>query len=582
MKHNRRILHYSILTALFGAVIMPSFAAVKVNNTSRPNRASMYQQINAASINATAPQSAHVDSVAEILAGPVVTGSTDAELPIRVANEKLAAKIAQGDPNVASIDRLRACSEIYPNGEFEWATPTVGLGAGGAATCVSVVELRGYQMGENGADLVVARGKLAAGDSFKCNISEFSEFDVLPAAGEITFPADSEPTTDDVIKVLNQEQKQNAGIKIAASVLVGGVGGNIAGKNEVGKDGLMGTGKGKMKGTVIGALGAGALTTAATYSGKVAGDTIMSAGVNAAAGGVVGNIMASGDSVLRIEDCKLPNGTKGTCLWGMLIKETPLDMTKQTAYVSITDDANTTYVCDAASKNCRPQELIKIYLDVIEADGTVKESKMLSDFDANELLAYQSGTCPHCHMLNDKNEVVQERTGDGSGILVKIKSAGIPGTQMPAMIAGVDDKAFGLKNSEWKNIKNDPKYKNSLYGRATDGSAFVIPKEKDSVTGEMVDVYDITDFNPMMVDATDGGIIDLGNKARLKTTLVGAGVGGALGAFSGYQGAQDEVSARWVSAVREYKDSLQKVVCMTGNRFLGFYNDTIIIPNVNE
>ncbi|MBQ7128059.1 MAG: hypothetical protein IJO18_03680 [Alphaproteobacteria bacterium] len=86
----------------------------------------------------------------------------------------------------------------------------------------------------------------------------------------------------------------------------------------------------------------------------------------------------------------------------------------------------------------------------------------------------------------------------------------------------------------------------------------------------------------MYQDAEDGALIDLGNKARLKGTLIGAGAGGALGAFTAYQGAQDEIQQRWVSAVREYKDSLQKIYCATGTRFLTHYNDTVIIPMVSE
>ena len=62
----------------------------------------------------------------------------------------------------------------------------------------------------------------------------------------------------------------------------------------------------------------------------------------------------------------------------------------------------------------------------------------------------------------------------------------------------------------------------------------------------------------MYVDSEDGGIIDLGNKARLKATLTGAGIGGAMGAFVGYQGAQSDIETRWLSEVRAYKDSLQK------------------------
>ena len=92
----------------------------------------------------------------------------------------------------------------------------------------------------------------------------------------------------------------------------------------------------------------------------------------------------------------------------------------------------------------------------------------------------------------------------------------------------------------------------------------------------------LNNFYPMMLDATDGGIIDLGNKARLKSTLTGAGVGGALGAFSAYQGAQSDIENRWVTAVREYKDSLGKFYCVTGNRYLGQYNDEVVIPNMQQ
>jgi len=90
------------------------------------------------------------------------------------------------------------------------------------------------------------------------------------------------------------------------------------------------------------------------------------------------------------------------------------------------------------------------------------------------------------------------------------------------------------------------------------------------------------DFNPLRVDADDGSLIDFNNKARMKGTLTGAGVGAGLGALTGYQGAQNDVEQRWLSAVREYKDSLQKIYCATGKRFLGYYNDAVIIPNAVE
>ena len=88
----------------------------------------------------------------------------------------------------------------------------------------------------------------------------------------------------------------------------------------------------------------------------------------------------------------------------------------------------------------------------------------------------------------------------------------------------------------------------------------------------------IANFSPMTLNAEDGGIIDLDNKARLKSTLTGAGVGGAMGAYTAYQGAQDDVTQRWLAETQAYKDSLNKIVCVTGSRFLSSYNDEVIIP----
>jgi hypothetical protein len=64
--------------------------------------------------------------------------------------------------------------------------------------------------------------------------------------------------------------------------------------------------------------------------------------------------------------------------------------------------------------------------------------------------------------------------------------------------------------------------------------------------------------------------------------MIGAGTGAGLGAFTAYQGAQDEIDLRWVSAVQEYKDSLQKFYCATGTRYLSQYNDVVVIPNMAQ
>ncbi|MDO5011943.1 MAG: hypothetical protein Q4E56_00270 [Pseudomonadota bacterium] len=565
-------------------------AAVRVGNASR-SYAAGYQQVNA--------QREQIAAAAAAAATPTATtqsADTETNLPVRVANRELAQKLSRGETDSrVSIETLDSCAMVYPNGEFAWDTPTVGNGAGGASTCVAVVELRGYQMGLDGSDAVLARANLAAGDAVKCNISDFPEFSYTTDAAQVTFPADNEPTRADVVQVLNAEQKQNAGLRIAAGTVIGGLAGNAAGKNEIGSDSILGGGKHKTTGTIIGAISGAALMAGNAYSGKVAGDTILSTGVNAAAGSMIGNIAASGDSVLRIEDCKIPSVTvakektttnanadnKATtdatannnanaddktaepqnknskCLWGVIRKGNTLG--DKHAYYNTGDE--TTLVCESDDTGCKQETLLNIKLDAYpnkDIDAAAKEGFEKVKADSAKQF-----------YLTEKNEMKNSVNPDNSAIYAKISSATIAtGTQIPAMIADVNDKAFGYKRSDWAKLKSDLSG-HTILGRTSSGTGYALDGE-----------YSITDFYPMMVDASDGGIIDFGNKARLKGTLIGAGAGGALGAYAGYQGAQSDVENRWVTAVREYKDSLQKIYCATGKRFLGYYNDEIVIPTM--
>ena len=169
--------------------------------------------------------------------------------------------------------------------------------------------------------------------------------------------------------------------------------------------------------------------------------------------------------------------------------------------------------------------------------------------------------------------MVTGKTGAEDGIYVKVDSARIVDDKIEAIIPDVRDTAFGMTKDDWNNWKKSHSGA-TVYRRSTTGQ----PYELDASLQENA----LNNFYPMMLDATDGGIIDLGNKARLKSTLTGAGVGGALGAFSAYQGAQSDIENRWVTAVREYKDSLGKFYCVTGNRYLGQYNDEVVIPNMQQ
>lgn len=569
MKQNKAFLYYSLLASL---VCYPNItvAGIRVGNVSRSN-AQGYQQVNEMRYNASANNMAAQQS-ASVSVGGINANDTNATV----------ADVARSGHAADTVDAVQheQCSMIYPDGEFAWTAPTIGRGAGAASACTAVIEMRAFQAGPNGSDLVVARANLAAGESIRCNISDFPEHVLLPAAGEIEFPADAEPTIDDVVKVMNQEQKQDAGLKIAAGAVLFGVAGNMIGKNEPGKSGLLGGGKDKLTSTAIGALGGAALMVGHTQAGKVAGDTILSAGVNASAGAVVGNMVATGDAVLRIEDCVV-DGRKTTCVWGLVARGKKFtgrgaygtsdgssgSITKAGFYNIRTED---TYVCDVKStggttsyENCSPRELISISLGC-------ENGKSLDDLQKENF----NGYCAEGYRFELKNDGVAGRimiAADGNAntetTFIKIDSAKIADRKEPAMIADVSDKAFGYKRSDWgevkKNLSADRIYlrNNKNEGYRTDNMEYLLE-----------------DFYPVYRNAEDGNLIDFGNKARLKSTLTGAGIGGVMGAFAGYQGAKQDVEERWVSAVREYNDSLTKFYCATGTRFLSQYNDVVTIP----
>lgn len=551
MRYINSILFYSLLSAL---VPMVASAGIRVGNLSRSNAAG-YQQVNQARFQADQAAQAAAETVA-------------------------AAAVPQGGENGALVTssqtesgQMERCSMIYPNGKFAWSRPTLGLGIGGASTCTAVVEMRVIGAGPNGENLVVARGNIAAGDSVRCNISDFSEMTWLPAAAQVEFPADSEPTKDDVISVMNQEQKQNAGIKIAAGAVLGGLGGNMAGQNEPGSDSLLGGGQSKTKGTIIGALGGAALMAGNAFTGKVAGDMILSTGVNAAAGAVMGNIVGSADSVMQIEPCTVDD-RETTCLWGVVEKTSPLNE-GEVAYVSATN-IDRFRVCKSDPENqtqeiCINKDLTHVVVAAYTDDkGAVKKSKsdghpmgLVDMFAEGFVLVPPTDT----YCFDETAKKMVQYNGDCDKFII-LKSASVVDKRTAAMVPDIKDKTTGWKRSDWEKLKSNISNP-TIVGRTGTGTATNLPQN-----------YTISDFSPVYLEGADGGVVDISNKARLKTTLTGAGVGAGMGAFVGYQGAQSDIENRWVTAVREYKDSLGKVFCATGDRFLSQYNDTIIIPEM--
>ena len=546
-------LFYSFLAAL---TPYTASAGIRVGNLSR-NNAAAYQQLN----------ELHYGAQTATTANPIPVANTVQAVDVTTSNTPM---------------KMEKCSMIYPDGEFALARPTLGRGMGGATTCTAVVEMRAIGAGPNGSDAILARANLAAGDAVECNISMFPNATYLPAAGEIEFPADAEPTIDDVIKIMNEEQKQNAGIKIAAGAIIGGLGGNISGRPEPGSDGILGGGKSKTQNTIIGALGGAALMAGNAYTGKVAGDTILSTGVNAAAGAVVGNIVATGDSVLRIEECTVDN-KETKCLWGYV--EEHGELGEATPYISNKNPSDFK-VCTKQNeggvytKNCEYKELNITNATIAECDMDQQKNRSTGEkMDIETLFARNGGfDCAVKKFCYRDGKMVEGWPEDCYDRWVQLDgTVNVVNSRTAAMVVDIEDKAMGWKKSDWSQFKT--RYASrEVVGRTGRGVASNLDNgTKKRFLGD-VDM----NFSPVYQEADDGAMIDLSNKARMKGTLTGAGVGAGMGAFAGYQGAQKDVEDRWVTAVREYKDSLQKIYCVTGNRFLSYYNDTIIIPDIGE
>ena len=562
-----KMFFYSILGAI---VAGHAFAGIRVGNLSR-NYAGT-------SKNMVGLDQQYYNSVAAVEPDVVV----ETALPIPVANKDLAENIRRGVDEDADIETLNNCAMIYPDGEFVWDRPTIGRGAGGSPTCVAVVEIRAIGANGNLEYRTVARGKLAAGDAVHCNISDFPTATYLPDITSVVFPADNPPTREDVIKVMDEEQKSKAGLKIAAAAVAAGVAGNLVGKSEVGSDSLFGANDEKLKSTAAGAAIGAALMTASTYSGKVAGDVILHTGVNAAAGGIVGNMMASGDAVLRIEKC-VYNGAESTCLWGYLQKTDSAGLPDGKIFFYNPDSSEGVMICDIdgdGGKDCKLDGTF-IFQNI---EGTKKTAADFAGKKAAEVLGVSNGDVQVYSF--DKDAKTMTKKGSGGYYQASVaKRAGAP---VPAVIWNFKDSTFGIKVKDWYNWRGANGKTAKICLRDAHGNPYNCAGDKKTETkeGEVSAnskiEYKIDDFNPIKLEADDGGVVDFSNKARLGSTLKGAGVGGALGGFSGYQGAQSDIEERFVQATREYNDSLEKFYCGTGRKFLSFYNDEVMIPTMKK
>ncbi|MCQ2581178.1 MAG: hypothetical protein MJ164_03335 [Alphaproteobacteria bacterium] len=474
---------------------------------------------------------------------------------------------ANGNTTTISSEQMDACNAIYPGGTFDWTKPTTGMKSGSGATCSALVELRSYNGGTSYT--VLATGYVAAGDAVKCNIDEFPN--ITATGREFTYPADEPPTVEDVEKVMAQENKSNAGFKILAAAVVGGLGGNLVGK---GDDGF-GINNDKLKTTAIGAASGVALMTASTQVNDYkVGSAILSTGMNAAAGAVAGNVMASGEEVLQIDNCKIDGSENEKCLYGTIAIGSSTDVKSgEKTFYFYDYNTNNSYECTLNSNN-KYESCRRIVLSNLTFNGIsdCKDSDVEISKECKGQLEKQTGDKTF-KLSNEETPLsnggtLELETDNNKGAYIMIETAKTAGTRKGAMIKLADstpNNVFGYKSEDWRK-------------RNTNKSKLKVDNKLYDLYGKEIPDADINKFSPAYKSASDGSVIDFNNAARTKSTMIGAGAGGALGALSGVSGANAAIQERYLTAVREYEDSLGNVACYTGNRYLSRYNDTIVVP----
>ncbi len=556
----------SLFSAILASVTtLPVDARVTTHNSNR-SYAEAYNQVNALRY-----QQEYLDATATT----ATTASATATLPVMVSDEKLASAILN-NTSETTVGDLDACAMIYPNGVFRWQTPESGIRLNQYDQCVAVVSLI-----DANTNTVLATTTVAAGDSFKCNIDNFPESGMNAVALSNTLlPADKAPSMEDVEAVMNEEQKQNAGLKIAAGAIIAGIAGNMLAPKEAGNSKMFGTSSQQLIGTAAGvATGAGVMA-ASSYGGKVAGDTIKSTAVNAASGMIVGNMLAGsqkGDSYIDIKKCNITDAKNGysgerDCVAGKI---------EEKGTEQFTSDTTTKYLINASGdiKKCEydgeykcdryPGGFVDIQLK-LKSGG----SKAYKSIFGPSLQTSEFDSLTRYYRPDGSDYIFELYDGDQKeNTYYEIESAYEAKNAKSAYIVFKSSVSSlkGYKKSEFSNLIAGKEFE--YFNRNSNGTvgSMLIATKEDKEAGKYV-------FTPLSKDADDGGLIDMSNKARAKGTAIGAAAGGAMGGFAGYQGAQSEITDRWTSAIREYNDSLSNFVCMTGTRYLSKYNDYVEIP----
>ncbi|MDR2686095.1 MAG: hypothetical protein LBB23_05030 [Rickettsiales bacterium] len=534
------------------------------------------------------------------------------ELPIRVANHMTEMKIRNGDNSAGvDLDDLHICASISVGATFAWDKPTIKTGIGhidmNKDDCVMEVELRMNRPNKldpnRNEQLSLARMNVPYGTIVDCHLDSFPSEGYLPdimAAG-VELPADRAPEMADVEKVMNSERKQNAWFKVLGAAVIGGVGGNMLSQGNSGKMvGLKDIGGAGWAKTLGGAaIGAGGMYVAQESMGYQGGTMLESAMMGGAGGAVLGNMTAGltgyGDDVLKFGSCDGKDSDSEECIWGFVYDTS--DMYE-----------NVPVVCDV-NFNCRLMgELVPNQSTFMLSLSSVNSSRKYFLVDAD---VKNAGTAASNSSSSSAAAPVPANNKPWN-TTKPVFCRNFKAINAPTCTKHSDADCIDKKQNSIGNFTNDPGSNgeitptttktNFLIGTCTTGgtprrkflnlaaSGCSKPKNtKDFETNCKKDDRKCSDtsisqatsckeFEPAMISATDGGILDLSNKARNKATLIGAAGGAGVGGFSGYKRAEDEMQQRLFAAQKEWEESQKKFGCYSGAKFFGVYGQPFNVP----
>jgi len=333
---------------------------------------------------------------------------------------------------------------------------------------------------------------------------------------------------------------------------------------------------------------------------------VMSAGINAATGAVVGNIASGmhggGQRILVLRECLREDGstTGEQCLWGSVLTGGirlggENDKECQNGNTCYYNPFSKITICDSVLTGTQ-QEGAEPGRNHFRRVGNVTVSMVAgknvsSTSEAEWITEIRNSTNAPCFIdLNNSGNFTINNTCNKSdeaeikSVFFRISSSGTPenvsavcgATRQNAMLQGVNLQPTMIGNimgiradrSGWREAGG------TVVSRTTDGNITTL----SNGWGNQEDLH--RNFTPLTVGAEDGDVLDFTNRARTTATLSGAGVGAGLGALSARKEALDAVQMRLIEATEQYEALTRRFYCFTGTRYLSDYNMPVTIPQL--